>query len=102
MSDKPGPAVKRPTQLPPVNQEEENRKLLENLQMRKNILQQSAVARPPVTPAGRIVPPASTVSLGQANQLLSEAHSSSLGYYVVTDSKFGNSILPAIPRYKQP
>jgi hypothetical protein len=25
-----------------------------------------------------------------------------LGYYVVTDSKFGNSILPAIPRYKQP
>ncbi|CAG0922422.1 unnamed protein product [Notodromas monacha] len=92
--EKPGLLNKKLAAAPVLNQEEESRKILENLQLRKNFLQQGTLRPGPTLPV-------MAVGSAKAQELLASAQAVSPGFYVYQDSKYGNNILPVIPRLKQ-
>ncbi|XP_043273973.1 SOSS complex subunit C homolog [Venturia canescens] len=95
----------------PNSRELQNRKILEELQLKKQmLLKQGAapslgtpLAAPSATSATSLVPPvtADGVAAISASQraALHNAHAASAGYFVTQDSSFGNLILPVLPRF---
>lgn len=94
----------------PNSRELQNRKILEELQLKKQMLLKQGVAPTlntslAVTSTGS----ASTVPTTQSTDgvamsasqraALHNAHAASTGYFVTQDSSFGNLILPVLPRF---
>ncbi|XP_076245680.1 SOSS complex subunit C homolog isoform X2 [Calliopsis andreniformis] len=92
------------------SRELQNRKILEELQLKKQMLLKQGVAPtlntslavistgspsnlPPTQPTDGV-----TMSVSQRTAL-HNAHSASSGYFVTQDSSFGNLILPVLPRF---
>ncbi|CAL1548534.1 unnamed protein product [Lymnaea stagnalis] len=110
------------THVPPtagVNQERQNRKIIEHLHEQKKRLQHghpvsSVSSSMSVTPPGPILntPPAivpglsaaeyASISNPQQRAALQHAHANSVGYFITQDSSFGNLILPVLPRMTDP
>lgn len=85
----------------PNSRELQNRKILEELQLKKQMLLKQGVQQSlnPTTPATTTAPTTpSDVNSMQRSALLN-AHASSTGYFVTQDSSFGNLILPVLPRF---
>ncbi|XP_046387845.1 SOSS complex subunit C [Ischnura elegans] len=91
-------------------QELQNRKILEELQLKKQLLLKqgaaSALNNTPITPAP--MPVGNTMPLATSEQhlvsstqrsALQFAHAHSFGFFVTQDSLFGNLILPVLPRF---
>lgn len=89
-----------------------NRKILEELQLKKQmLLKQGAVPNlsstaitpsipvvaPPTIPAG-VAPDVHMMSSTQRTAIIN-AHNQSFGFFVPQDSSFGNLILPVLPRF---
>ncbi|XP_066594226.1 SOSS complex subunit C homolog [Prorops nasuta] len=90
----------------PNSRELQNRKILEELQLKKQMLLKQGVAptlnNPITVPSAASTPnlPSTQSSDGvtmRASQWA--AHTASFGYFVTTDSSFGNLILPVLPRF---
>ncbi|XP_023289853.1 SOSS complex subunit C homolog [Orussus abietinus] len=94
----------------PNSRELQNRKILEELQLKKQLLLKQGVAPSLGTPLA--VPPASSASglptapatdgvtmSASQRAALHNAHAASAGYFVTQDSSFGNLILPVLPRF---
>ncbi|KAH0561397.1 SOSS complex subunit C homolog [Cotesia typhae] len=92
----------------PNSRELQNRKILEELQLKKQMLLKQGVA--PTLGTSLNTPPTSSASNAtstndgvnmNANQrtALHNAHATSFGYFVTQDSSFGNLILPVLPRF---
>nr|CAD7431743.1 unnamed protein product [Timema monikensis] len=81
-----------------------NRKILEELQLKKLQLKQGVAATlnsPPVTllpVTGTMTPEAHMMSSTQ-RAALQHAHSLSFGFFITQDSSFGNLIMPVLPRF---
>ncbi|KAJ8674277.1 hypothetical protein QAD02_005539 [Eretmocerus hayati] len=89
------------------SRETQNRKILEELQLKKQMLLkhgiQQSLATPSTSAAPSPLPSTSSSSEGAKESLqraaLQNAHASSTGYFITTDSSFGNLILPVLPRF---
>ncbi|KAK8778905.1 SOSS complex subunit C homolog [Amblyomma americanum] len=89
-------------QPPTARQELQNRKILEELQQKKQLLlKQNQVNASPAS-----LPSTTTANATDAHALttsqrtaLQHAHSSSVGFFIPQDSSFGNLILPVLPRF---
>lgn len=96
-------------QPPSSRQEQANRKLLEELQMKKQLLLKQGVSQtltvPSITPLSVSTPVISGLTpeahmMSPAQRVaLQHAHSQSFGYFITQDSSFGNQILPVLPRF---
>nr|CAD7392734.1 unnamed protein product [Timema cristinae] len=81
-----------------------NRKILEELQLKKLQLKQGVAATlnsPPVTllpVTGAMTPEAHMMSSTQ-RAALQHAHGLSFGFFITQDSSFGNLIMPVLPRF---
>ncbi|CAK9301508.1 unnamed protein product [Gordionus sp. m RMFG-2023] len=80
-----------------MNQEIQNRKILEEIQLKKSQLTLQALQ-----------PNDKKLDILQKNiespiqrLALKQAHQSSFAYFITQDSQFGNFILPVIPRYEK-
>uniref|UniRef100_L7M133 SOSS complex subunit C homolog n=1 Tax=Rhipicephalus pulchellus TaxID=72859 RepID=L7M133_RHIPC len=89
-------------QPPTARQELQNRKILEELQQKKQLLLKQGQVN--ASPAA--LPSAATANTTDAHALttsqrtaLQHAHSSSVGFFIPQDSSFGNLILPVLPRF---
>lgn len=92
-----------------VGQEQQNRKILEDLQQQKKRLRlqtqpgtgslgsQTRTKDGPPSSMSRDPGEAHHLAM-QQRQALQHAHSNSAAYFVTQDSAFGNLILPVIPR----
>ncbi|CAN8027998.1 unnamed protein product [Ixodes persulcatus] len=94
--------LKMAFQPPTARQELQNRKILEELQQKKQLLlkQGQGNASPaalPATPAQNTTD-AHALTTSQRTAL-QHAHSSSVGFFIPQDSSFGNLILPVLPRF---
>ncbi|XP_067009204.1 SOSS complex subunit C homolog isoform X2 [Anabrus simplex] len=88
-----------------------NRKILEELQLKKQLLLKQGVQTTLSTPnittpvlgpgsgAAAMIPEGYVISSSQ-RAALQHANSQSFGYFVPQDSSFGNLILPVLPRYE--
>ncbi|XP_031332753.1 SOSS complex subunit C [Photinus pyralis] len=93
---------------PNTQREIANRKILEDLYLKKQILLKQGVAsslNPPTTPA--VASTNSTSPDGHTNAIssmqraaLQQANAQSMGYFISQDSSFGNCVLPVIPRFE--
>ncbi|XP_012250325.1 SOSS complex subunit C [Bombus pascuorum] len=91
------------------SRELQNRKILEELQLKKQLLLKQGVAPTlntslAVTSTGPSnLPPTQTsdgvVMNASQRAALHNAHAASSGYFVTQDSSFGNLILPVLPRF---
>ncbi|XP_071454149.1 SOSS complex subunit C [Hetaerina americana] len=97
-------------QPPSSRQEIQNRKILEELQLKKQLLLKqgaaSALNAATITPAP--LPAVNSLPLLPGEQhlvsspqrsALQYAHTHSFGFFVTQDSLFGNLILPVLPRF---
>jgi len=90
-------------QPPNARQELQNRKILEELQQQKKMLQNKQ-AIPSALPSVVAAPPTGHVPVEghvlttSQRTALQHAHAHSVGYFITQDSSFGNLILPVIPR----
>ncbi|XP_064476731.1 SOSS complex subunit C-like isoform X2 [Ornithodoros turicata] len=92
-------SLKMAFQPPTARQEMQNRKILEELQQKKQLLlKQGPTSLPAATGAAAGDAHALTTSQRTA---LQHAHSSSIGYFIPQDSSFGNLILPVLPRFEK-
>ncbi|EFN86335.1 SOSS complex subunit C homolog [Harpegnathos saltator] len=92
------------------SRELQNRKILEELQLKKQMLLKQGVA-PSLTSSLAVssTGSASNISTTQSSDgiamsasqraALHNAHAASFGYFVTQDSSFGNLILPVLPRF---
>lgn len=90
-----------------------NRKILEDLQLKKQLLLKQGVvpnlSSTPITPSiqvgtptnipANVAPDVHVMSSTQRAALI-HAHTQSFGFFVPQDSSFGNSILPVLPRFE--
>jgi len=79
-----------------MNSQQDSRKILEDLNFKKQQLQKGitpTITSQPITTTHE--PPVST----QTRVALTQAQTSSLGFFIPQDSQFGNNILPVIPRF---
>lgn len=93
----------------PNSRELQNRKILEELQLKKQMLLKQGVAptlnttlaAPPTTSASNLsATPSDGIAVSASQRAaLHNAHASSTGYFVTQDSSFGNLILPVLPRF---
>ncbi|EGI60278.1 PREDICTED: SOSS complex subunit C homolog isoform X1 [Acromyrmex echinatior] len=93
----------------PNARELQNRKILEELQLKKQMLLKQGVAPTlntlGVSSTGSVSNIAATQSndgvamTASARAALHNAHAASFGYFVTQDSSFGNLILPVLPRF---
>ncbi|XP_076223215.1 SOSS complex subunit C-like isoform X1 [Nomia melanderi] len=92
------------------SRELQNRKILEELQLKKQMLLKQGVAPTlntplAVTPAGSpsnlpSTQPSDGIAMSASQRAaLHNAHAASSGYFVTQDSSFGNLILPVLPRF---
>ncbi|CAL7949206.1 unnamed protein product [Xylocopa violacea] len=92
------------------SRELQNRKILEELQLKKQMLLKQGVAPTlnttlTVTPTGspsNLPPtqPSDGIAMSASQRAaLHNAHAASTGYFVTQDSSFGNLILPVLPRF---
>ncbi|XP_024878298.1 methyltransferase-like protein 5 [Temnothorax curvispinosus] len=92
------------------SRELQNRKILEELQLKKQMLLKQGVAPTLNTSLGvSSTGSASSITATQSNDgvaisasqraALHNAHAASFGYFVTQDSSFGNLILPVLPRF---
>ncbi|CAO1378414.1 unnamed protein product [Diamesa hyperborea] len=77
-------------------QEINSRKILENLNFKKQQLEKGI--NPASTPLSLNQPKEPVINLS-ARATYTTAQTTSFGYFVETDSSFGNSILPVLPRF---
>ncbi|XP_046601221.1 SOSS complex subunit C homolog isoform X1 [Neodiprion lecontei] len=99
----------------PNSRELENRKILEEIQLKKQLLLKQGVTPTlgtsltpldvsPATPAATEQNPATTVDgialSASQSAALQNAHEASTGFFVAQDSAFGNLILPVFPRFE--
>ncbi|XP_011159174.1 SOSS complex subunit C homolog [Solenopsis invicta] len=93
----------------PNSRELQNRKILEELQLKKQMLLKQGVAPSLNTSLGVSSTGSASNISGQSNDgiamsasqraALHNAHAASFGYFVTQDSSFGNLILPVLPRF---
>jgi hypothetical protein len=88
-----------------------NKKILEDIQLKKQLLQKGAnpVAITTPSPTGALtIPQYMQATINQTPELQvnssskaiwTQANNQSFGYFIPQDSLFGNSILPVLPRY---
>ncbi|PSN38876.1 SOSS complex subunit C [Blattella germanica] len=100
-------------QPPSARQELASRKILEEIQLKKQQILKQGVAptlnSPTLTPSLSAVGPGVNLSSSMSPEAhmmsstqraaLQHAHSQSFGYFVTQDSSFGNLILPVLPRF---
>ncbi|KAL5274173.1 hypothetical protein ACFFRR_000754 [Megaselia abdita] len=85
-----------------TSQQETNRKILEDLQLKKQQLSKTNILGPISTPQLHI-PSLQPISLSSENSSRTTAYNlttQSLGFFIIQDSVCGNSILPVIPRFE--
>lgn len=82
-----------------------NRKILEDLQLKKQLLLKQGVA-PTLTSTALPVLGSPTVAIADGFSMssvqrtaLQAANSQSTGFFITQDSSFGNYILPVLPRF---
>lgn len=101
-----------------AQQEINNRKILEDLQIKKQLLQKgvtsvvAAIPNTTITTSNSSMPqfmPANPLQLQPDTPINStsrtawnQANTQSFGFFVPQDSIFGNSILPVLPRFDNP
>jgi len=73
----------------------QNRKILEDLELKKQILLKTGVVPTPPTVSHPTTPGTSDSHFQRAQAL------QSAGFFITTDSAFGNSILPVLPRIEK-
>ncbi|XP_011694007.1 PREDICTED: SOSS complex subunit C [Wasmannia auropunctata] len=93
----------------PNARELQNRKILEELQLKKQMLLKQGVAPTLNTSLGVASTGSASNIATQSNDgvamsasqraALHNAHAASFGYFVTQDSSFGNLILPVLPRF---
>ncbi|XP_055682826.1 SOSS complex subunit C homolog [Lutzomyia longipalpis] len=104
--------------FPSLNAQQElnNRKILEDLQIKKQLLQKGVspvVTTIPSVPANNSglglpqymqmsQPPSDVILNAPARAAWNQAHTQSFGFFVPQDSAFGNSIIPVLPRFDPP
>jgi len=85
-----------------MNSQQDSRKILEDLNFKKQQLLASSQSgkgiAPTITSQPPSVPHEPPVST-QARAALTQAQASSLGFFIPQDSQFGNNILPVLPRF---
>lgn len=91
------------------SRELQNRKILEELQLKKQMLLKQGVAPTLNTSLGVSSTGSANIAATQSNDgiamtasqraALHNAHAASFGYFVTQDSSFGNLILPVLPRF---
>ncbi|XP_063238531.1 SOSS complex subunit C homolog [Bacillus rossius redtenbacheri] len=93
-------------QPPSVRQEMATRKILEELQLKKQMLLKQGVAPTlssqnlsSIPMGGGLTPDAHMMSSAQRTAL-QNANSQSYGFFITQDSSFGNLILPVLPRFE--
>ncbi|XP_065320670.1 SOSS complex subunit C homolog [Gordionus sp. m RMFG-2023] len=97
-----------------MNQEIQNRKILEEIQLKKSQLTLQALQpndKKLDILQKNIESPIQVGIMKQVNEFtqlnptqrlaLKQAHQSSFAYFITQDSQFGNFILPVIPRYEK-
>jgi len=98
-------------QAPSAGQGRANRKILEELEEKKKMLQRMN-SQPSSVPANATPANSNTASQAQAplstdvhpmtnaqRSALQHAHANSVGYFITQDSSYGNLILPVLPRF---
>lgn len=96
-------------QPPNSRQDVQNRKILEDLLLKKQMLLKQGVV-PTLSPSAINAPvlpqpPSMTPEQQQMNMMQRNAQNlaaSSITFYITTDSNSGNQILPVIPRLENP
>lgn len=84
---------------PPAIRQDQSRKVLEEVtQQKKNLLKQGAGVALNPAPVSTAIPSTSDSLNPAIRHALTQAQTSSFGYFVAQDSSFGNFILPVIPR----
>lgn len=92
-------------------QQETTRKILEDLQIKKQLLQKGVSPPIPILPTTNSmtqfmpttqVPIPTTTDTIPLNSTARSANSNSNGFFIPQDSIFGNSILPVLPRLDNP
>ncbi|XP_060861079.1 SOSS complex subunit C homolog isoform X1 [Metopolophium dirhodum] len=73
----------------------QNRKILEDLELKKQILLKTGAVPTPPTVSHPTTPGTSDSHFQRAQAL------QSAGFFITTDSAFGNSILPVLPRIEK-
>lgn len=91
------------------SRELQNRKILEELQLKKQMLLKQGVAPSLTSSLAVSTGSVSSIPTAQSNDgvamsasqraALHNAHAASSGYFVTQDSSFGNLILPVLPRF---
>jgi len=95
----------------PNSRELQNRKILEEIQLKKKMLLKQGVQEtlgPSLNITPTITPSSSGQQSGDGNNMTSmqraallNAHANSTGYFITQDSSFGNLILPVLPRFNE-
>jgi hypothetical protein len=91
------------------SREIQNRKILEELQLKKQMLLKQGVSQPlsMSVPSSNTSSLPSTISTNEGTTInslqrsaLLNAQAASAGYFVTQESSFGNLILPVLPRFE--
>jgi len=80
-----------------MSAQQDSRKILEDINFKKQQMQKglaTITSQPPVQ-SQPYEPPVNSL----ARATLTQAQSSSFGYFIPQDSQFGNTILPVLPRF---
>merc|ERR1712004_611064 len=107
--------LKMAFQAPSVGQGRANRKILEELEEKKKMLQRMnsqpsshspapASTASPAAPAAAVAQPHSAEvhpMTAAQRSALQHAHANSVGYFITQDSSYGNLILPVLPRFEK-
>ncbi|GAB0092210.1 SOSS complex subunit C homolog [Sergentomyia squamirostris] len=101
--------------FPSLNAQQElnNRKILEDLQIKKQLLQKGVSPVVTSIPSNNSTlglpqymqmsqPPTDVILNAPARAAWNQAHTQSFGFFVPQDSAFGNSIIPVLPRFDTP
>ncbi|CAN7937202.1 unnamed protein product [Ixodes hexagonus] len=88
-------------QPPTARQELQNRKILEELQQKKQLLLKQGQGNARTLFLFQQTPNTTDAHALTTSQrtALQHAHSSSVGFFIPQDSSFGNLILPVLPRF---
>lgn len=87
------------------SREIQNRKILEELHLKKQMLLKQGVAQtlgPTInvtTSAASLISNEGAAISNLQRSALINAHAASAGYFITQDSSFGNMILPVLPRF---
>lgn len=74
------------------SQQEVNQRILEDLQIKKQLLQKGGAS-------SVVIPQYMQMSVSEPSAAPLSTSSQTFGYFITTDSAFGNTILPVLPRF---